>query len=51
MDGLDDHTKRVWFRAKCLKDCGKLDEAEPLYREALEGFRATLGDRQLDTLR
>ena len=30
-----------------FKAQGKLEEAEPLYREALEGKRATLGDRHL----
>eukprot|EP00966_Prymnesium_polylepis_P280045 6470177-Prymnesium_polylepis.1 len=29
---------------------GKLEEAAPLYREALEGRRATLGDRHPNTL-
>jgi tetratricopeptide (TPR) repeat protein len=29
---------------------GKLDEAEPYYREALEGFRRVLGDEHPDTL-
>ena len=29
---------------------GKLDEAEPLISEALEAFRATLGDRHPRTL-
>mgnify|MGYP000882951896 FL=1 len=33
-----------------LKDQGKLDEAEPLFREALEVQRATLGDWHPDTL-
>ena len=33
-----------------LKAQGKFDEAEPLYREALEVSRATLGNRHPDTL-
>ena len=33
-----------------LHDQGKLDEAEPLCREALDASRATLGDRHPDTL-
>ena len=33
-----------------LQNQGKLDEAEPLYREDLEASRATLGDRHPDTL-
>ena len=33
-----------------LQDQGKLDEAEPLYREALAASRETLGDRHPDTL-
>ena len=33
-----------------LQDQGKLDDAEPLLREALEGLRSTLGDRNLNTL-
>ena len=33
-----------------LKDKGKLDDAEPLFREALEGLRSTLGDRNPNTL-
>ena len=36
--------------ARLLQAQGKLDEAEPLYREALEASRATLGDRHPDTL-
>ena len=33
-----------------LQAQGKFDEAEPLYREALEAQRGTLGDRNPDTL-
>ena len=33
-----------------LKEQGKYDEAEPLYREALKVRRETLGDRHPDTL-
>jgi tetratricopeptide (TPR) repeat protein len=36
--------------ARLLKAQGKLDEAAPLYREALEARRATLGDRHPSTL-
>ena len=36
--------------AQELEDQGKYDEAEPLYREALQLQRATLGDRHLETL-
>ena len=33
-----------------LKDMGKPDEARPLYEEALQARRETLGDRHPDTL-
>ena len=33
-----------------LKDGGKLDEAEPLLREAVDGYRKKLGDQHSDTL-
>ena len=33
-----------------LKSQGKLEEAEPYFREALEGRRRTLGDEHPDTL-
>ena len=33
-----------------LEDMGRPYDAEPLYREALDGCRATLGDRHPDTL-
>jgi len=33
-----------------LLDIGKLEEARPLYEEALQGRRETLGDRHDDTL-
>ena len=33
-----------------LRDQGRLDEARPLYEEALLGRRATLGEAHLDTL-
>jgi hypothetical protein len=33
-----------------LQGQGKLGEAEPLYREALDGRRRTLGDSHPDTL-
>jgi hypothetical protein len=33
-----------------LQDLGKLGEAEPLFREALEGSRRTLGDAHPQTL-
>ena len=36
--------------AQELQDQGKYDEAEPLYHEALEVQRATLGNRHPDTL-
>jgi len=36
--------------AKLLQDQGKLDEAEPLFREALEAQRHTLGDTHPGTL-
>ena len=36
--------------ARLLYDQGKLSEAEPLYREALEGRRRTLGDTHPGTL-
>ena len=36
--------------AKELQAQGKYNEAEPLYREALEGRRATLGNRHPNTL-
>jgi len=36
--------------ANLLSDQGRLDEAEPLYKEALEGFREMLGARHKDTL-
>jgi len=36
--------------AKLLQDQGKLNEAEPLFREALEGRRRTLGDTHPSTL-
>ena len=36
--------------ALLLQDQGKLGEAEPLYREALDGRRRTLGDSHPDTL-
>ena len=36
---------------RLLQDQGKLDEAEPLYREALAACRETLGDRHPSTLR
>ena len=35
---------------RLLQDQGKLDEAAPLFREALDARRATLGDRHPDTL-
>ena len=34
----------LWNVATLLKDQGKYDEAEPLYREAAEGHRRELGD-------
>ena len=36
--------------ASLLHKQGKLDDAEPLFREALDGRRATLGDRHPSTL-
>jgi hypothetical protein len=36
--------------ANLLSDQGKLSDAEPLYREALAGYRRTLGDEHPDTL-
>ena len=33
-----------------LRDQGKLDDALKLYREQLEGYRATLGNRDPETL-
>ena len=36
--------------AVLLKDQGKLDEAEPLYRECLAAKKETLGDKHPDTL-
>ena len=33
-----------------LQAMGRLDDAEPLFREALDAFRATLGDRHPHTL-
>ena len=35
---------------RLLQAQGKLDEAEPLYREDLAACRETLGDRHPDTL-
>ena len=37
--------------AVLLKDQGKVDEAEPLYRESLAAKKETLGDKHPDTLR
>ena len=37
-------------RGLLLKQMGKLDEARPLYEEALQARRATLGDRHPQTL-
>jgi hypothetical protein len=36
--------------AMLLEDQGKLDEAEPLYRECLAAQKETLGDKHPDTL-
>ena len=36
--------------AKMLYEHGKLDEAEPLFREALQAYREVLGDRHQSTL-
>ena len=36
--------------ARFLKDQGKLDEAEPLYRESLAAKKETLGDKHPSTL-
>jgi hypothetical protein len=36
--------------AACLRAQGKLAEAEPLYRAALEGRRRRLGLKQVDTI-
>ena len=36
--------------AGLLKDQGKLDEAEPLYRETLAAKKETLGDKHPSTL-
>eukprot|EP00964_Phaeocystis_antarctica_P163606 scaffold140063_cov127-Phaeocystis_antarctica.AAC.2 len=33
-----------------LQDMGQLEEARPLYKEALQGRKETLGDRHPDTL-
>ena len=36
--------------AGLLQDQGKVDEAEPLYRECLAAQKETLGDKHPDTL-
>ena len=59
MGALEEPPRRARFEAPgdakstiatLLKEQGKLAEAEPLYREVLEGFREVLGPRHPDTL-
>ncbi|XRB17491.1 EF-hand domain-containing protein [Pseudoscourfieldia marina] len=43
-------SKLLWDVAELLRNQGKYADAEPLYREALDGHRRELGDAHLDTL-